>query len=182
MQQPTSQPQSIRSQSARSHVRYTSALLTPIVLTLFVAATLVLTGCDSAPTAPNDAGDRGDEALTQATTANAPVEFPFFDQFVDTDFCSGLEHTITVTGTVRAHYNRNNTVLRIERHITTSSGYEGRGGTTTVENGNVNKFTLNDILTHPSGDRIRAHAVIVTDLSAGTVQVLQGGVTCVVDK
>jgi hypothetical protein len=39
-------------------------------------------------------------------------------------------------------------------------------------------FRLTDILTSPSGDRIRARFVIVFDLSTGTVRVEKGELTC----
>ena len=48
--------------------------------------------------------------------------------------------------------------------VTTDTGFEGRGEHTIVDNGRNSTFTLNDMLVHPSGDRIRAHLVLIIDL------------------
>jgi hypothetical protein len=39
-------------------------------------------------------------------------------------------------------------------------------------------FRLTDILTNPSGDRIRARGLFVLDLSTGTARVDKGELTC----
>jgi hypothetical protein len=108
--------------------------------------------------------------------ASAPVEVPIFAQFEDVNPCSGLVHTITFTGTARIHEHDGRVVVHAQRTITTSSGFEGRGRDTFVYNGKIQKVTANDMLTNESGDRIRAHIVLVLDLSTTppTVRVMKG--------
>jgi len=110
----------------------------------------------------------------------APTTVPIFLQFDDVNPCSGLVHTVTFTGTASIHELPNGqVVVREQRTITTSSGFEGRGTDTFVGNGNIQKTTLNDMLTNESGERIRARFALVIDVSTGTVQVLNGSVECV---
>jgi hypothetical protein len=111
--------------------------------------------------------------------ASAPTAVPIFEQFDDVNPCSGLIHTVTFTGTAWVHEHNGRFIVRAQRTITTSSGFEGRGTDTFVGNGSVFKVTLNDMLTHPSGDRIRPHFVLVVDVSTETVRVLKGSLTCV---
>ena len=88
--------------------------------------------------------------------AAAPVVFQVQDVFVDTDPCTGLEHTVTVTATIYDHLEPN--VSRATRSITTSSGYIGRGSGSVLFDGA--HFILNDMLTNPdTGQRIRVHVV-----------------------
>jgi hypothetical protein len=117
-------------------------------------------------------------------TASAPIEVPIFIQFEGVNPCSGLVHTITITGTARLIEQDGRSVVHLQRTITTSSGFEGRGTETDVVNGHILKLTLNDMLTNDSDDRIRAHLVLVLDLSTAppTVRVMKGtfgGVICV---
>ena len=65
MQRPTSQLQ-----STRSHVRSASPRLTPIVLTLIVAAALLLVGCDAGVAVPGPAAERGSTAMTSARASD----------------------------------------------------------------------------------------------------------------
>ena len=113
--------------------------------------------------------------------ASAPTAVPFFEQFVDVNPCSGLDHTVTVTGTAWIHEHHGRQVIRFDRTISTSSGFQGRGTLTFVANGNIERIALNDILTHESGARIRAHFIGVFDLSTSpaTVRVSKGTITCV---
>lgn len=107
----------------------------------------------------------------------APTAVPIFFQFEGRNPCSGLPHTVTFTGTAWIHeLPGGQVVVHFQRTITTSSGFEGRGTATNVVNGNILKSTLNDMLTHPSGDRIRAHLVLVIDLTSTppTVRVRHG--------
>lgn len=114
-----------------------------------------------------------------------PTAVPIFSQFEGSNPCSGLPQTVTFTGTAWIHeLPDGRVVVRTQRAITTSAGFQGRGTSTVVDNGNILKFTLNDMLTHPSGDRIRAHLVLVVDLTTTppTVRVRQGtfdGTICV---
>lgn len=124
-------------------------------------------------------------AHADVQAASAPTAVPIFFQFAGLNPCSGLPHTVTVTGTAWIHeLPGGQVVIHLQKTITTSSGFEGRGTSTIVVNGNIRKFTLNDMLTHPSGDRIRAHLVLVVDLTTSppTVLVRQGtwgGTICV---
>ena len=120
-------------------------------------------------------------SLTAPTSvaASAPVIVPFFDQFVDLNPCSGLQHTVTITGTALIEATHGARVVHVQRTVTTSSGFEGRGAQTIVDNGNIVKVTLADLLSNESGDRIRAQVVILIDPSTGTVELFRGAVTCV---
>lgn len=108
--------------------------------------------------------------------ASAPTAVPIEFQFDGVNPCSGEVHTIFFSGTLSIHEGGGRVVLRSRRTITTSSGFTGRGTDTFVGNGNIEKLTLNDMLTHPSGDRIRAHLLLVVDVSTvpPTVRVMKG--------
>ncbi|NIN67490.1 MAG: hypothetical protein GTO63_22865 [Anaerolineae bacterium] len=108
--------------------------------------------------------------------AGKPTAVPFYFQFTDVNPCTGNDVTVTMIGTLWFHDHDGRSVVRIPRTITTSDGFEGRGTLNEVINGKIEKFTLNDMLTHESGDKFRAHFVLVVDLSTGTVRVLKGGV------
>ncbi len=118
-------------------------------------------------------------SFADVAVAGAPNPIPIFEQFDDVNPCSGLIHTVTFTGTAWIQETDGRTVVREKRTITTSSGFLGRGSDTFVDNGNIQKLTLNDMLTNGSGDRIKAQFIMVFDLSTATVQVLRGGLTCV---
>jgi hypothetical protein len=123
----------------------------------------------------------GGAALTFAVPAAAdpPTAFPFEFVFDDVNPCTGLIHTVTITGTSSVHDHDGRIVAHSERTITTSpTGFVGHGTDSYVLNGQVEMFRLGDILTNPSGDRIRARFVIVVDLSTGTVRVEKGELTC----
>jgi hypothetical protein len=111
--------------------------------------------------------------------ADPPTAFPFEFVFDDVNPCTGDIHTVTITGTTFVHDHDGRIVAYSERTITTSpTGFVGHGTDSYVLNSQVEMFRLADILTSPSGDRIRARAVIVVDLSTGTVRVEKGGLTC----
>lgn len=111
--------------------------------------------------------------------ASAPIAVPVFFEFDDVNPCSGLIHTVTMVGTAWIHDLDGRVLVRMRRTITTSSGFQGRGTNTEVDNGNVLKFTLNDMLTHESGDRIRAQGLLVVDLSTSTVRVEKFLLACI---
>ena len=145
---------------------------------------LVATGCSDVaePLGVTEPSHLSKSANVRA--ASAPIEVPIFAQFDDVNPCSGLVHTITFTGAARIHDHDGRVVVHARRAITTSSGFEGRGTDTFVDNGNIQKVTANDMLANDSGDRIRAHIVLVLDLSTTppTVRVMKGtfeGVICV---
>jgi hypothetical protein len=120
-------------------------------------------------------------ALVFAVPAAADplTAFPFEFVFDDVNPCTGLIHTVTITGTTSVHDHDGRIVAHSERTITTSpTGFVGHGTDSYVLNGQVEMFRLGDILTNPSGDRIRARFVIVVDLSTGTVRVEKGELTC----
>jgi len=99
--------------------------------------------------------------------------------FDDVNPCTGLIHTVTITGTTFVQTIGDRVIARSERTITTSpTGFVGHGTDSFVDNGQVIMFRLTDILTNASGDRIRAQFVQVLDLSTGAVRVTQGEVKC----
>jgi hypothetical protein len=111
--------------------------------------------------------------------ADPPTAFPFEFVFDDVNPCTGLTHTVTIAGTTFVHDHDGRIVAHSERTITTSpTGFVGHGTDSYVLNGQVEMFRLTDLLTNPSGDRIRARFVIVVDLSTGTVRVAKGELTC----
>jgi hypothetical protein len=111
--------------------------------------------------------------------ADAPTVIPFEFVFDDVNPCTGDVHTVTIAGTTTVHDHDGRIVAYSTRTITTSpTGFVGRGTDTYVLNGRVEMFSQADILTSPSGDRMRAGVVIVFDLSTGTVRVVAGGLAC----
>lgn len=132
------------------------------VLTIGLSVALALIGTLAAPAA-----------------ANAPVAIPLSEVFVDVNPCTGLDQTITVTGTLYVHDNDGALVVTADRTITTSAGFEGRGTSTFVNNGEVSRFSLRDMLVSDSGARIRAGFILVLDLATGEVKAFPGAVTCV---
>jgi hypothetical protein len=63
--------------------------------------------------------------MASPASADKPAEYPIFDQFEDTNPCTGLEHMITFEGTERVHEHKNNVVIKIRIAVTTSDGFEG---------------------------------------------------------
>jgi hypothetical protein len=109
--------------------------------------------------------------LAAPATADRPTALPFEFVFDDVNPCTGLVHTVTIAGTTYVQEHDGRTVARSQRTITTSpTGFVGHGTDTNVLNGQVEMFRLTDILTSPSGDRIRARYGILVDLSTGTVK------------
>jgi hypothetical protein len=114
-------------------------------------------------------------ALAAPAAADPPTAFPFQFVFDDVNPCTGLTHTVTIAGTTYVHEHDGRIVAQSERTITTSpTGFVGHGTDSYVLNGQVEIFRLTDILTSPSGDRIRVHFVLVVDLSTGTVKAVAG--------
>jgi hypothetical protein len=111
--------------------------------------------------------------------ADPPTTESFEGTFDDVNPCTGLIHTVTISGTAYFHSHDDRVVGRAERTITTDpTGFVGHGTESFVDNGQVFRDSLTDILTSPDGDRIRAHFVVVVDLSTDTVRVEKGEVTC----
>jgi hypothetical protein len=111
--------------------------------------------------------------------ADPPTAEPFEGTFEDVNPCTGLIHTVTIAGTALIHSHDGRIVERAKRTITTTpTGFVGHGTETFVDNEQILMTRLTDILTNPAGDRIRAHFVLVVDLSTDTVRVEKGEVTC----
>ena len=119
--------------------------------------------------------------LALPVAADAPVELgPFVDIFEDIDPCTSETHTVTISSTVFAHEHGDRIVAHGVRTLTTSSGYEGRGTSAYVFNGQVELNPFTDILTNAeTGDRIRASGIFVLDLSTDTVRTERFVLTCV---
>ena len=109
--------------------------------------------------------------------ADAPTELPLHDLFVDVDPCTGLEHTIEVTGTFFRHNHTGGNTYHATRTISTSSGYVGHGVEVSIEHERI--FVINDMLAKPNGDRIRAHVVVVWDTAFTAVRVERVRVECI---
>ena len=118
-------------------------------------------------------------AFAVPAAADRPTEFPILDVFTDVNPCTGNPMTVTFVGTVSVHFHGSRIVAHAHRTITTSDGFVGHGTDSVVDNGQVFKFRLTDILTNATTrDRFRARDLIVVDLSTETVRVERGGLTC----
>jgi hypothetical protein len=97
----------------------------------------------------------------------------------DINPCSGEEMTVTFVSSVRVHEDGERVIATAHRTITTSDGFEGHGVDSFVDNGHVAKLTQTDILTNEAtGQRIRAHVVLVLDLATDTFRVDRNELTC----
>jgi hypothetical protein len=111
--------------------------------------------------------------------ADPPTETTAVQQFLDVNPCTGLEHTVTINLTISEHFHDGRVVGHAKRTITTDpTGFVGHGTDSLVDNERIFKFRLTDILTSPSGDRIRARFLLVIDQSTETIRVEKGEVTC----
>ena len=117
-------------------------------------------------------------AFAVPAAADRPTEFPILDVFPDVNPCTGNPMTVTFVGTAYVHFHDGRVVARAQRTITTSDGFVGHGTDNFVDNGQVLRARLTDIMTNASGDRFRARFVFVLDLATGTVRVDRGGLTC----
>jgi hypothetical protein len=118
-------------------------------------------------------------ALAPPAAADPPTAIPMEETFEDVNPCTGLIHTVTITGTIFEHSHDGRIVVINKRTITTDpTGFVGHGVVSFVANGQVERFSLTDILANPAGDRIRARFVGVLDLSTDTVRVEKGELTC----
>ena len=80
---------------------------------------------------------------------------------------------------ISEHAHDGRTVATGQTTISTSSGFSGRGTFTYVNNGQIEVFRLNHMLSNDAGDRIRPKTTIVFDLSTGTARVERFDLTCV---
>lgn len=118
-------------------------------------------------------------AFAAPAAADPPAAFPILEVFPDVNPCTGNPMTVTFVGTAYFHDHNGGVVVRGDRTITTSDGFVGRGTDLFVDNGQVNMFRLNDIMTNATtGDRFRAQFLMVFDLSTETVRVERGGLIC----
>jgi hypothetical protein len=118
-------------------------------------------------------------AFAVPAAANPPVEEPILDVFTDINPCSGEEMTVTFVGSVVVPEHEGRVIVLSPQTITTSDGFEGHGVDSFVDNGQVLRATLTDILTNEAtGQRFRAHFEFVLDLSTDTVRVDRGELTC----
>lgn len=109
--------------------------------------------------------------------ADAPTEFPLHDHFVDVDPCTGLEHTVDVTGAFYRHFHANGNTYHADATITTSSGYVGHGVEVSVDHERI--LVLNHVLANPNGNRILAKVVVVWDSDFTTARVERFRLECV---
>jgi hypothetical protein len=118
-------------------------------------------------------------AFAVPATANPPVEEPILDVFTDINPCSGEEMTVTFVGSVLVHEHGERVIAIAHRTITTSDGFVGHGTDSFVDNGQILRARLTDIMTNEAtGQRFRAHFVFVLDLRTDTVRVDRGELTC----
>ena len=118
-------------------------------------------------------------AVAAPAAADPPTEFPIFDEFPDVNPCTGAPMTVTFVGTLFVHVHGSREVNLAHRTITTSDGFVGHGTDLFVDNEQIIKFTVNDILMNATtGDRFRVRIVFVLDLSTETVRVQRFERTC----
>jgi hypothetical protein len=118
-------------------------------------------------------------AFAVPAAAGPPTEFPILDVFPDINPCSGEPMEVTFVGTALVHEHGERVVAVAHRTITTSDGFVGHGTDSFVENGQVLRARLTDIMTNEAtGQHFRAHFVFVLDLRTDTVRVDRGELTC----
>jgi hypothetical protein len=117
-------------------------------------------------------------AFAAPAAADRPTEFPILDVFSDVNPCTGTPMTVTFVGTAFVHFHGSRVVAHAHRTITTSDGFVGHGTDSFVDNGQILRASLTDIMTNASGDRFRARGVFVLDLSTDTVRVEKFALTC----
>jgi hypothetical protein len=111
-----------------------------------------------------------------AAAGESPTAFPFQETFVGVNCCTGLDETVTVTGTFFV-YERGVHGLshRLDRTITTSSGFTGHGTEISVDHDRI--FLIHDVLTNDAGQHMFAQFVMVQD-AQGTVRVERFELRC----
>jgi hypothetical protein len=113
-------------------------------------------------------------AVSTPAAGAGPVIQPIEESFVDINPCTGEQHTVFVTGTFFEFDRANGIGYRIDRVVTTSSGFTG-GGTEVGIHDRI--FKVTDRLANAEGDILLANAVLVVDPS-GTVHVESFDLTC----
>ena len=115
-------------------------------------------------------------AFSAPAVADGPSEQPLFEVFTGINPCTGLEHTITVTGTFFRHFHGDQELYHLARTITTSSGFFGRGTEVGILHDRI--FVVNDLLTNDAtGERMRVHLVGIHDAS-GEFRFFRAAIEC----
>ena len=114
-------------------------------------------------------------AVTSPAAAAGPVAHPFNESFVDVNPCTGELHGVTVTGTFYEFERANGISYRIDRVVSTSSGFSG-GGTEVGIHERI--FRITDRLTNAVGDMISVNDLFVVDASGRVHVDSLGDLTC----
>jgi hypothetical protein len=117
-------------------------------------------------------------AFAVPAAADPPTPVEFVDVFPDVNPCTGDPMMVTIVTRGFEHSHGSRFVFHSKRTITTSDGFVGRGTESAVDNGQVFRARLTDIMRHPSGARFRARGVFVFDISTETVRVERFELTC----
>jgi hypothetical protein len=103
-------------------------------------------------------------ALSAPAFADRPTEVPVFEVFTGVNPCTGLEHMVTVSGTIFRHFHGDQENHHFARTVTTSDGFVGRGTEVGILHERI--FVINDLLTNDTtGERISVHFVGIHDAS-----------------
>jgi hypothetical protein len=118
-------------------------------------------------------------AFAVPAAADPPTALQFEVTFDDVNPCTGDTMTVTIALTTFVHFHGSRIVAHTERTITTSDGSVGHGTESFVDNGQIVRGRLTDIMTNASGGyRFRARGVFVIDISTETQRVDRFELTC----
>ena len=118
-------------------------------------------------------------SVASPAAADPPSTGPLFPStFEVVNPCTDAHFWLTYTVTVSIHRHDSRTLDRFDRTLTGSDGTVGHGTQTAVNNGQVLVSRTTDILSNPSGDRMRFQSVLVIDLSTRTINVERLEFTC----
>jgi hypothetical protein len=111
-----------------------------------------------------------------AAAGQPPTAFPFQETFVGVNACTGLDETVTVTGTFFV-YERGVHGLshRLPTTITTSTGFIGHGTEISIDHDRI--FLIHVVLANDAGQHAFAQFVMVQD-AQGTVRVERFELRC----
>ena len=96
------------------------------------------------------------------------LEFPFTWVFPALNPCTGLDHIVTITGTLWVQEHPNNRTIRWRGKITTDDGFtsnyvETWTGSDIFGPGDVSNHTMNIIVKRPPDSKYRVHLVWIAD-------------------
>ena len=114
-------------------------------------------------------------AFASPAAAIGPTGVPFSESFVDVNPCTGELHTVTVTGTFYEFERASGIAYRIDRVITTSSGFSGTGTEVGIHD---RIFRITDRLTNAEGAMISVNDLLVVDPSGRVHVESLGDLTC----